>query len=361
MLARLSPVLLLTAWIVVTPVAFADPAIHFDLPATARATDVTPRERSGHELLVSIELELSLIADSLQSPHADQLVVQVSPLGGGAEIADYSPRTELSSSVAGDIEVSKSQEVVDNLGVSIDAAYGHLVRGKVGADRGEKETASTKYNRVAPMHIVAASGTTHRGRGVYFKLRADDRQVLEGDKQFTVVLRVPMTWRGELLEVRVVAESMARGLSSSLSSFAGMAPKSHQVGAGRFLVATHLDQDHETAATAQQLAETELELRRRATQAIRQESPSINRRLPSHVSFRLDMTSTDPTLRRDRAIQTVEQVLFGSIDPYVDPTIQKLPVDVRVAILDYLEARDHYLSRVQAPATLVNTRNAATP
>ena len=332
----------------------SDSTIHFDLPATAQAVDVTPAEFPQDERLVSFPLNLSLIADALPSPQADQIVVQVDPLGGQSLVADYSPRTELSSRVAGEIEVSKSKEIIDNLNFSIGGAYSHLAHGTIGGDRGEKNTASAKYNRVAPLHVVAASGTTHRGRGVYFKLRADDRQVLEGDKQFTVVLRVPAIWRGELIEVRVEAESLSKTLSSSLTSFAGMTPKSHVVGAARFVVATHLANDYQTAKLARQLAETEQRMREIANRALHKASMDRAASRTTHISFRFDMNSFDPFMQQDRIARTMERIVFGTIDPYIDPAISQLPLEVRVAILDYLEARRDYSATTHSSLPKIN-------
>jgi hypothetical protein len=323
-----------------TVAALAEDAIHFDLPATAAAVDVTPCESLGAERLVSIEFRLSLIADSLPSPKVEQVVVQICPMGGEAMVADYAPRTELASKYAGNIEVTESKEVTDHYGASIDGAYGHLVRGNIGADRGEKSLNATKFNRVAPMHVVAASGTTHRGRGVYFKLRADDQQVLEGDKRFTIVLRVPEHWRGELIDFRVEAESVIKSFSSSLTSLAGIPPKSQVIGRSRFIVATHCNDDVEMTAAALRLAEYESSMRSTADEMLKNKSRSFAS--TKHVSFRLDLSSPSPIQQTDRVAQTIHRVIFGHVDPYIDPAVRELPLDTRVSILDYLEARESY-------------------
>lgn len=332
---------------------FAEAAIHFDLPATAMAKDVTPEAFAEEMRLVSMTLNLSLIVDSLPAPDVEQLVVQISPLGGNAIVADYSPRTELSSRYATEIEVCESKEVSDRVGFSIDGAYANLTRANIGADRGEKNVNSTKFSRVAPMHIVASSGTTHRGRGVYFKLRADDRQVLEGDKAFTVVLRVPKSWRGELIEVRVEAESMSKTFSSSLSSLAGIPAKSQVVGGAKFIVAAHLDGDHAMARLAHEVSEAELQMRDRANRSLRKAEHSKQSRI-HHVSFRFDLSAPDPIVRRDAMARTLERVIFGNVDPYIDPSITNLALEIRVAILDYLAARKNYVANASREQTSVD-------
>ncbi len=333
MIVRSAILFCLATFLMPSP-APAESSIHFDLPTSAAAIDVTPDDMTGGEKLVAIEFNLSLIADSLPSTQAEQLVVQISPLGGRAVIADYAPRTELGSAVAGEIEISRTKEVVDNLGLSLDASYGHLAHGNLGVDRGEKNISATKYHEVAPLHIVAASGTTHRGRGVYFKLRADNRQVLEGDKTFRVVLRVPASWRGELMDVRVEAESLAKGFSA----LAGMAPKSRQVGAARFLVATFLTGDRQVHALAKHVGDAELAMRESATRSLQGRSTSPL----SHVAFRFDIGMSSGGNDLQRVTATIERVLFASVDPYVDPQVAQLPVNVRVAILDYLDVRESY-------------------
>jgi hypothetical protein len=274
------------------------------------------------------------------------LLVQIRPLGGEALVADYAPRTELASRYAGAIEVSRSKEQLDNIGFSIDALYSPGVRGNVSGERGEKNLESTRYSRVAPMHILAASGTTHRGRGVYFKLKSDDRQILEGDRTFSVTLRVPANWRGELMEFRAEAEAMTKSFSTSLSSFAGITPKSHVVGSSRFMVAVHLTGDHEMAIAARRVAETEMVMREQALRSLRSRANNRSGGNTTHVSFRFDMSVPDPRLQQERVAMTLERVIFSKVDPYSDPVIAQLSVATRAAILDYLEAKELFNSPI---------------
>jgi len=319
-------------------------AIHFDLPATAAAIDVTPEAGSGAFRLVSIDFNLSLIVDTLPAPSVEQLLIQISPLGGDAIVADYCPRTSTASDYTTAIEVSHSKETTDHAGLSLDGAYGHSARANVGADHGRKRIDTEKYSRVAPLHIVASSGTTHRGRGVYFKLRADDTQILEGDRVFTVVLKVPSSWRGELVDVRIEAESITKGFSSVVSSLAGLKPKSGIVGRGRFLVAAHLHNDAEISAAAGALYQAESKMRELAYRSLQD---SIDSKLSpmQHVSFRLDISAPDWIARPEKMASVLERVIFGAADPYTDRDIASLPVRVRVAILEYLDAEENFRAR----------------
>ena len=179
--------------------------------------------------------------------------------------------------------------------------------------------------------------------------------MLEGDKSFTVVLRVPATWRGELVEVRVEAESLNKTLSSSFTSLAGMTPKPRVEGAARFIVATSLASDRTTTKLARQIGVTEQQMRETANRSLHRASINSSASRRTHISFRFDMDAIDPMMQHDRMARTMERVVFGTVDPYIDPSITQLPLEVRVAILDYLEARSRYISTVKSPTPNTNT------
>ncbi len=330
--------------------ASADQAVQFDLPATSAAALVTddstpssggtlPAER---EKTVVVDFHLSTILARLSSPQIEQLVVQIKPLGGSSLVVDYSPRTEFSSHFATDIAVCESNESSDHVGLGIQGSYADTARGNIGADRGHKQALESKYAKRAPQHVVAASGTTHRGHGVYFKLRSDSRQVIDGDRTFSVTLRVPALWRGELMEFRVQAEAMVQPTSSAFAVITGSVPKLEQLGVARYLVAVYLENDEEAAHTAKQLAKAEQSLRELATQLASEPRRSLSVPKDVYVAFRLDPRRTNDAASTDKMLEMIERVLFTRIDPYFDSQIKKLPVDARVAILDYLDAREQF-------------------
>ena len=118
------------------------------------------------------------------------------------------------------------------------------------------------------MDTVAASGTTGRSTGVYFKLRSSRQTSLEGSKQFVLVLRVPRSWGGDLLYMRC----RAVGLQSSLLKECRISQSSD------FVIALYLERDAESKSRAAAYVEAERQLRRIAT-AHRDEIN--NRRWPS--------------------------------------------------------------------------------
>jgi len=314
------------------------PVIRFDLPPLAAARIISPADESlrvsdvmPDEMLVECELNLSSMIATPRSPQIDQWLVVCQPRDEAMMIADYQPRTEVASDLEGPIQVKMMDEASESFGISMDAAYGHLARGRAGADRGKKNSESQQYNRLAPVQAVTASGTIHRGRGVYFKLRWTAVQVLEGEKQFRLMFRVPADWRSGLLDVSVTAQSQSRSLGSWDRGV-------KTLGAANFVVAAYRIGDPQAAQAAKTLAEAEQKLRLLAAHRPPKSSLDSIPSMLRHVAMKLDWESQTPPMT-----PWVDRLLLGGADPYLDKQMSRLPVDVRVAALDYCEARDNFI------------------
>lgn len=312
--------------------------IHFDMApiAVARAAEAESTTASplpGQRLL-SVSLRLSSLVQSPQPPTIDQLMIHVYCVDPAVTIADYTPRTELSSEVAGTVDVHQTEESSKHLGFSIDAAQGHALRGNLGGDAGSKDTQTLKYQKLAPLQVALASGTTHRGRGAYFKFRATTQQVIEGDKRITLTLCVPDGWRGGQLDVHISADKLHRSLP-------GLEPESRTVGGARFVVTTFTDGDEAMLRAVQGLTGAERKLRELADQyaqaILRRSTPNLWQQVA--VAFDLG----EPPVAAD----WLHRVLLGQVDTDLHLQLRRLPVDVRVAILDYQEARQRFLQTGQ--------------
>ncbi|KAA1259727.1 hypothetical protein LF1_22640 [Rubripirellula obstinata] len=307
--------------------------VHFDLPPTAAAvSDVDPAE-------VTISLRLSSMIQSPSMPRIDQWIVTCRPRGEGVTVVDYFPRTETGSDVSTPIQIKRSKEKSQSVGVHLDGTYPHIAGGTAAADRGEKNLESVQFDRTAPVQAVSAAGTIDRGRGVYFKLRWTATQVLEGEKLFQVTLRVPANWRGSLIDVSVRADRNEK-------KFGGLDQEIVTVGAANFVVATYRDGDLESQARAAELAEAEYELRNLAKTIDRQTSIRSLPQMLRHMVAKFDGDS--------KATDThwVGRLISGRADPHLDKSINRLPMSLRVAALDYADCRDTFaeLSRSHANA-----------
>lgn len=341
------------AMTVPAPIAEArSPGVQFDVAPIVAARPVESGEDSISVAAaslagdrVTIDLQLSALVTSPTAPPIDQMLIEVDVLDAGVLVDDFSPRTQLASPLTGDIAVEHTEEANKRLGFNVTGRYSEFLHGDVGGDFGEKQIESRKFQRVAPVEVVAASGTINRGRGVFFKLRATPSQVLEGDKSFSMVLRIPATWRGGTLRVRATAQVVRRGLP-------GMGAETITVGDDQFLVTTFLAGDMEARRAAMDVAAAERQLRvvaRDQDRAIRQRSTP---NLIHQVATALDLTP--PRIAAD----WMQRAVFGSLDPHHDAEIRRLPVDVRVAVLDYQEAQRNLRALAASEAELVATRDA---
>jgi hypothetical protein len=298
-------------------------AVKFDLPPTVVADPAGPSD------LVSIQLRLSSMIETPEPLAVSQWVVRCVPRDQAIMIADYAPRTETGSEFATPIQVKQTAEESKSAGISVDAAYGHLARANLGSDHAKKNSDSVQFDRVAPLQVVTAAGTIQRGHGVYFKLRWTATQVLEGEKTFQITMRVPPGWRGGLVDVSVIAQSESKSLAPWDRD-----PKT--IGSAEFVVAAYRSGDHEAEQLARSVSTAELTLRELADRAALRSRGKSLPGLLQQFATKLDL---EPSRDQD---QWVQRLVTGRADPYFDHRIKKLPMPIRVAVLDYIDRRDEF-------------------
>ena len=301
------------------------PEIFFDLPLVSAGV---PLQTSSASQLVDVELRLSSMIVAPNPQRIDQWIVRCQPRQDGIQIADYAPRTEVTSPIQGPIQVKLTDEKTESVGLAVNGTYGDLARGNVGADRGSKKAECLQYDRVAPVHAVTASGTINRGRGVYFKLKWTEQQVLEGEKVFHLTLSVPAAWRSGLIDVSVIAQSEKK-------SFGGWDRDVVTLGRASFVVAVYRTGDSEAMAAARNLADAEDNLRRTVTANRYHKNPITG--LVQNVAELFD------SKRQVAPQQLLEQLLVEGASPHVDKQLLQLPVQARVVALDYCDAREAFV------------------
>ena len=301
------------------------PIVQFDMPLTAAATVLDDPS------LVTINLQLSSMIESIETPPISHWMVRCNPRDEAIRVVDYAPRTATGSDLATPIQTKRTNEQSQSAGISIDGTYSNLARAHVGSDRGRKESESLTFDRIAPVQAVIASGTIQRGRGVYFKLRWTATQVLEGEKSFQLTMQVPPGWRGGLIDVSVVAISQ----STSLAPWDNTAK---QIGGARFVVAAYRAGDIDAERLARSISAAELELRQLSKQPSRSRRP---RSFPSMIHSFAAKLELDVDQSSDDWMQ---RLLLGKADPHLDKQIRRLPMPIRVAVLDYVDLRDEFKS-----------------
>jgi hypothetical protein len=297
--------------------------VHFDLPPTAAAISESDPNR------VTISLPLSSMIQSPSMPRIDQWIVTCRPREDGVSVVDYFPRTETGTDVSTPIQIKRSKESSQSLGVHLDGSYAHIAGGNAAADRGQKDIESVQFDRTAPVQAVSAAGTIERGRGVYFKLRWTATQVLEGEKLFQITLRVPKNWRGALVDVSVRADRNEK-------KFGGLDQYVATVGSADFVVATYRMGDQESQTRATELAHAEHHLRGLAKTISHQTSARSLPQMLRHMVSKFD--SDSQTTDKD----WLSRLISGRADPHLDKSINRLPMSLRIAALDYADRRDAF-------------------
>lgn len=313
------------------------PLVQFDLPPTV------PAIWTEDPNVVSITLHLSSMIETADAPPVSHWMVRCVPRDRSIQVVDYSPRTETAADISTPIQIKQSAEQSQSSGVSIDGAYAAMTSAHVGADQGKKRNNSVQFDRVAPMQAVTASGTIHRGNGVYFKLRWTATQILEGEKTFRIDMRVPPRWRSGLMDVSVVAMSNSTSVSpwESLGPWESLTSRDRDpktIGRDQFIVAVYRSGDVEAAMLAKTVSDAE--------QKLRYLSKRHTRTTPSHSLpsiLQTFATKLDLQAEPNNGLW-VQRLLSGAADPHMDKQIRRMPMPVRVAVLDYVDRRDEFNS-----------------
>lgn len=290
------------------------------VPATPVATSMVQPQIPGSRF-VQVRLDINSMVPPEFRGEVVESVVQVSTRSDWVQVADYWPKTELGTNVQGSVEVA--QDLDQQREAAIQGAAGYL---GIGSARGhaffqENLKLNVQYNQQPPMHLLTAAGTMDRRSGAYFKMRSTPQAVLEGSRTFELMLEVPQSWRGDILEVRMNAYGTKAQKKSA---------KHQAVGEGRFLIAVYADGDIEAAEMAMRFVQQQSHLREVADRF----SKEVDRTMfpsPMHkLGKALDIY--EPRIPRNY----LDQWIFGR-EP--QQPISQLPVDLRVAMLDYAEMK----------------------
>ena len=303
------------------------PAVRFDAPAIAVAEPVNPAvvaaPLTGGELF-RIKLPISALINPEFSGRIESFTVQISSAHHSMRVVDYWPRDEAFSEIEGNIAVQKNLKKDSKFGFDVSGSY-HTV-GKVGAkgDFSRQSTEQNSFERRPPMQLLTSSGTVDRGYGVFFKFRPGPMPVLEGTREIAVLVEVPRGWRADLMQVYVEASGAQSGYSSV-----------KQLASSRFWLATHREGDQAAATQTRQFVAKE--------RAVRAAAASYHKEIKSRstptffhkVGAALDLV--EPKIPEDY----LSRIIFGTPQTTFSDRTSRLPVDVRVVVLDYWDSRMH--------------------
>jgi hypothetical protein len=305
------------------------PAVHFDVVPVVGCQDVTSPEFAAvnpHERLFEARFQISSLIVRGDEQDLVQYLYRIESLQHGFVVVDYLPQTTLTTDVVEHVSVERQREDTRSLGITASGQYEHLAKGTATVGGGRTIKSSVRYELLPPLELLAASGTVSRGSGVYFKLRPSRRSSLEGAQEFVLVLRVPRSWRGDL--VRIQCQAVGKK-PSVLPGVEG----EFVWGEADVSVGLYAAGDLAAKQTATSLMTADREMRETVARAHREirklAVPSMSLklgRLPKVTQPRLSLADVD------RFMAQPDQVSLRGGQKY-------LPVDVREAVTAYACAK----------------------
>ncbi len=323
-----------------TPASASDvAAVSFDAPAIVIAEPINPAvvelPTMGGDL-VRLRIPVSTLQVAEFRGQVQEYVVEILSPYQTVRVLDFWPKHEVYSEIDGTVNVESSQQRDSNLNFSLSGAYEPFGRGAVQGDYHNKSSVQEHYHRKPPMQVLTSSGTVHRGYGAFFKFRPGPLPVLEGVRDLAILAEVPRGWRADMLQITM------RAVGNQANS-----SRPQSLGEARLWMTTHSEGDQAAAAAATRYVTQERALR---SLAAYNQARVQDKSLPTFwhkLGASLDVI--EPKIPSDY----LSQVIFGMNNEFYDnPATNRLPVDLRVAVLDYWDVRNAlvHLAGGQTPA-----------
>lgn len=325
-----------------------DNAVSFDAPALIVAEAVNPAVVEAPLMggdLMRLRIPVSTLISQRFGGVVDEYVVEFRSPQQSMRVVDFWPRDEAYTNVEGTIKVQQSEHEQKQFSFDVSAAYEPIGRGQAKGDYQAKSDTQESFQRRPPMQVLTSSGTIDRGFGVFFKFRPGPIPVLEGSREVAMLFEVPRGWRGDMLQVSM----------SAIGRSAASSNRSQTLGSTRLWISTHREGDVEAAAAARKAITEERRLRVLAVASQQKVSENSLPTIFHKVGESLNMI--EPRIPSDY----LSRCIFGDSKQYYAEHTKRLPVDLRVAMLDYWDERDHLLSLARPQYGAIEQRVVAKP
>lgn len=302
-------------------------AVHVDVPAMVVAEDVQPSvvgQPSFGGRFVRMRFKVSTFVDARFDGAVAEYGIQVVSPQQTMRVVDFWPRTVTYSDIDGSVSVQESAQKHKDLKLDVNGGFQPFVAGTLQGNIGSKNSTTESYQRKAPSRELVNSGTSHRGFGAFYKFRPGPVVVAEGARDIAILVEVPKNWRGDLLQVQVTATGY-RG---------GNRTRTEHLGGARNWVAIHQAGDSYAAQQVRAFVRQEQRLLRVAQDSQKQVSEKSLPTVWHRIGAALDVV--DPKIPSNY----LHKVIFRQQGGYLEGNTHRLPMEVRVAILDYWETQD---------------------
>jgi hypothetical protein len=303
-----------------------DAQVVFDVNAMVPARSVEGigiMARMPQSRFVEVQLETSALFEPAWANAIQELTVRAVSRHDDVRVADYSPRTEMQTDVFGPMQIAVDSERFREGGLQGVGGYPGVGSVSAFAYQMESGQQTVHYAQKPALEVVTAAGTLQRQQGVYFKQRYSSQTTLEGSRTFRILFEVPETWRADLLDVTMEAIGLEHPKSRSSTVLSSQ----------RFVVSVYHEGDDVAARAAanyrKQHSQLLLTVDSKAWEIQHRAFPT-----PFHkLGAKLDIY--EPELPGG----WLETILFQPGVPIATYKLSSLPVDVRVAIMNYLDQK----------------------
>lgn len=305
-------------------VVFGQVAFDVNQMAPARdANSIGLMRQLPNSRMVDVQLDVSALFTPGDAAVVTEYTVRIVSRHEDVQVADYSPRTELQSDVFGPMQISQEGDRVREAAIRGFGGYPGVGSAQGYAYYHDNSHETVHYAKKPSLELVNAAGTLERRRGVYFKVKQSSQTTLEGARPFRIVFEVPNSWRADLLDVTIEAA----GLENAYSK------RPRVLSTQQFVVALYQEYDENAANTATRYVRQQENLKQFAKTYAR----DIEQRsypTPIHkLGAKLDMY--EPSIPQ----QWLESLVYQQGVAYNMTKLSHLPVDVRVAIMNYLDQK----------------------
>jgi hypothetical protein len=282
--------------------------------------------------LVRIRMPVSMFVSSEFRGVVHEWLVELESPQQTIRVVDFWPRQEVYSDIEGTVQVERSYKRDAEFSFTASGGFEPFARGTAGGKLDNNTSTQERFLRKPPVQVLTSSGTIRRGYGVFFKFLPGPTPNPEGIREIAVLAEVPLGWRADMLRVSLSATgSLTRGGRDTVA-----------LGDMQLWTTLHLEGDRRAAERATMYLMCERNLRQLAAANHERVMQKALPTLWHKVGVALDVV--EPRIQ----IDYLQQVLFGPSAKALDSHYQRLPVDLRVAILDFWDARDALLELGQA-------------
>lgn len=273
--------------------------------------------------MVDVQLDVSALFTPGDAAVITEYTVRIVSRHEDVQVADYSPRTEMQSDVFGPMQISQEGDRVREAAIRGAGGYPGMGSAQGYAYYHDNSHETVHYAKKPSLELVSAAGTLERRRGVYFKVKQSSQTTLEGARPFRIVFEVPNSWRADLLDVTIEAAGMENSHSK----------RPRVLSTQQFVVALYQEYDENAANTATRYVRQQENLKQFAKTYARK-IEQRNYPTPFHkLGAKLDIY--EPSIPQ----QWLESLVYQQGVAYSMTKLSHLPVDVRVAIMNYLDQK----------------------